>query len=94
MFQSRISDNLDKVISRAPQTVSDIVIFAHGGVQMAAAAIAKGQRMNDLMKERNQNKAAFNFNYLSVLSIEYLREEQKWQNDIAINPGPFTVPMP
>ena len=86
MFYKRISGAFGKTIKETGNETRDIIIFCHGGVQMASASMVTGIRMDELMKERRTRKD-LDFSYMSVLTIAYQRESRKWSKSLTTNPG-------
>lgn len=85
MFHKRVSSALEKLVTEARET-DDVIVFCHGGVQMASASIVTGIRMDELMKDRRTRKD-LDFSYMSVLTITYDRKNREWSNSLTTNPG-------
>lgn len=77
MLQNRVGGRLDELSHITQDKVSDIVVFAHGGVNMAAFAHATGQSMIDIFKSR-KNSLAPSFSYASRLELHFDRDRGKW----------------
>lgn len=74
MLQTRVGKALDNLVETTPPPITDIVIFSHGGVAMAAFAHATGQRMIDVFKARktgNPDIMAPSFSYQSNLLLRW-----------------------
>ena len=91
MFQSRVAQSLDGLVATTPLKKTEIVIFCHGGVQLAALANARKIRMSDLMQERKTDKS-LTVAYMSVISLEYSRTKQEWSREFKIDPGLKPIP--
>lgn len=74
MLQARVSSGMNAL---AQDSATDYVIFTHGGVMMAAFAVATGRRMIDTFTDR---KAALtpSFSYMSHLIVEQEPEINRW----------------
>lgn len=74
MLQMRVGTTLDNLAESTPPHITDIVIFSHGGVAMAAFSHATGQRMIDVFKNRKLDKTAGltpSFSYQSNLCLPW-----------------------
>ncbi len=77
MLQARIAKALDNLKDNASKTCTDAVVFAHGGVIMAAYAHARKQRMIDVFKDRKALLTP-SFSYVSCLTISHDRQGGEW----------------
>lgn len=76
MLQIRIGNELDSLVKTTPSHITDIVIFSHGGVAMAAFSHATGQRMIDIFKQR-ETPLTPSFSYQSTLTLPW--SNGQWQ---------------
>lgn len=86
MLQSRIGGALNDYAVQLPAQIKDVVIFAHGGVIMAAFAHATGQRMIDVFHDKKAAKTP-SFSYVSTLELVYDRSQGTWQHDFDYQTG-------
>lgn len=86
MFQARIAGALDIAISRLSEHIDNVVIFCHGGTQIAALAHAKGLTIMDVWERRKQDPG-LDFSYMSTLGLAYDRESAKWSKNYTLDPG-------
>lgn len=93
MLQRRVGEELDKVAGQAPAHIQHIVITGHGGENMAAFAHATGQNMIDVFLAKKLDVRP-SFSYMSLLVLEYNRDEQKWTGGYEYETGlPRPVPI-
>lgn len=86
MFQTRVADTLNQVIETVDPAITDIAVFSHGGVIMAAYAEAKGQRLIDVFCDRKDAQVP-SFSYMSRLTLSYDREVAGWSQNIPYAKG-------
>lgn len=77
MLQARVGGRMDEMCESLPPSIHHVVVFAHGGVNMAAFAHATGQKMIDVFQSR-KGPVVPSFSYLSRLEISYDRAQKKW----------------
>lgn len=74
MLQTRVKSRMDVL---ACGEATDYVVFTHGGVMMAAFAVATGQRMIDTFKDRKEALVP-SFSYMSYLVVEKEQGQGGW----------------
>ena len=86
MVQSRVGARLDHLCETLSPSIHHVVVFAHGGVNMAAFAHATGQRMIDVFQSR-KGSVVPSFSYVSRLGISYDRAQKKWLDAVEYETG-------
>jgi broad specificity phosphatase PhoE len=86
MLQARVGGRLDELVKTMPDHVKNIVVFAHGGVNMAAFAHATGQKMIDVFKSR-KGSITPSFSYMSNLKLQFDRDQHKWLESFEYETG-------
>lgn len=74
MLQTRVKNRMD-ILAKGHAT--DHVVFTHGGVMMAAFAIATNQRMIDTFRDR-KDALAPSFSYMSHMVVEQSPDGPGW----------------
>lgn len=77
MLQDRVGGEMDYLAEDMSDDIEDIVVVAHGGVNMAAFSHAIKRRMIDVFNERRL-KLGPSFSYISRLELHYNRRIKEW----------------
>lgn len=86
MLQNRVGGRMDHLSVTLPDHITDVVVVAHGGVNMAAFSHATGQRMIDVFKARKGGMTP-SFSYASRLELHFDRADKKWSDAFEYDTG-------
>ncbi|PZP56912.1 MAG: hypothetical protein DI586_02180 [Micavibrio aeruginosavorus] len=86
MFQERVALSIVGTVEQLGDHITDVIVFCHGGVQMAALANAKGVTMPEIRQLKKQD-SGLEFSYMSVLKLSYDRLTKTWSEDFSIDQG-------
>lgn len=86
MLQNRVGGRMDNLSVMLPAHITDVVVVAHGGVNIAAFAHATRQRMIDVFKARKGGMMP-SFSYASRLELHFDREGGKWADAFEYDTG-------